>query len=137
GATGSGKSVGLNTMVLSILFSARPDEVKFLMIDPKMLELTVYDGIPHLWRPVITEPKAAARALVLAVREMERRYKFMAESGARNIETYNRKVAEVQGLLPFDAGAADSDYRYMSEEERLSAGETGLTGGPDARTPPS
>jgi DNA segregation ATPase FtsK/SpoIIIE, S-DNA-T family len=137
GATGSGKSVGLNTMVLSILFSARPDEVKFLMIDPKMLELTVYDGIPHLWRPVITEPKAAARALVLAVREMERRYKFMAESGARNIETYNRKVAEVQGLLPFDAGGADSDYRYMSEEERLSAGETALTGGPDARTPPS
>ena len=101
GATGSGKSVGLNTMILSILFGARPDEVKFLMIDPKMLELGDYEGIPHLWRPVITQPKAAARGLLLAVREMDRRYKLMAEHGTRNIETYNRTVTTAQGTLPF------------------------------------
>ncbi|HEY3196466.1 MAG TPA: DNA translocase FtsK [Nitrospirales bacterium] len=125
GATGSGKSVGLNTMILSLLFSARPDEVKFLMIDPKMLELTLYEGIPHLWRPVITEPKAAARGLLLAVREMERRYKMMAEYGARNIESYNRRVAEVQGLLPFHSETVSAEPpAYLSEEERLSAGES-------------
>jgi S-DNA-T family DNA segregation ATPase FtsK/SpoIIIE len=137
GATGSGKSVGLNTMILSLLFSARPDEVKFLMIDPKMLELALYEGIPHLWRPVITEPKAAARSLLLAVREMERRYKVMAERGARNIETYNRSVAEVQGVLPFQPESAMAEApQYLSEEERLSAGETTATAGPDPQTPP-
>jgi DNA segregation ATPase FtsK/SpoIIIE, S-DNA-T family len=137
GATGSGKSVGLNTMILSLLFSARPDEVKFLMIDPKMLELALYEGIPHLWRPVITEPKAAARGLLLAVREMERRYKMMAEHGARNIETYNRRVAAVQGLLPFPSEAAGAEPpAYLSEEERLSAGETtSLQAAP--QTPPA
>ena len=129
GATGSGKSVGLNTMILSLLFSARPDEVKFLMIDPKMLELALYEGIPHLWRPVITEPKAAARGLLLAVREMERRYKVMAERGARNIETYNRTVADVQGVLPFQPDSAMAQPPlYLSEEERLSAGETTAPG---------
>src|SRR5207247_709956 len=76
GATGSRKSVGLNTMIRSLLFTARPDEVKFLLIAPQMLELTVYEGIPHLWRPVITQPKAASRGLMLAVKEMGRRYKL-------------------------------------------------------------
>ncbi|OLB67498.1 MAG: hypothetical protein AUH96_07425 [Nitrospirae bacterium 13_2_20CM_2_61_4] len=138
GATGSGKSVGLNTMILSLLFSARPDEVKFLMIDPKMLELALYEGIPHLWRPVITEPKAAARGLLLAVREMERRYKVMAERGARNIETYNRTVADVQGVLPFQPENAMAEPPlYLSEEERLSAGETTAAAGPDPQTPPA
>ena len=138
GATGSGKSVGLNTMILSILFSARPDEVKFLMIDPKMLELADYEGIPHLWRPVITEPKAAARALLLAVREMERRYKVMAERGTRNIETYNRTVAQVQGVLPFQPEADPAEApTYLSEEDRLSAGETTNPCGLELSTPPS
>jgi S-DNA-T family DNA segregation ATPase FtsK/SpoIIIE len=143
GATGSGKSVGLNTMILSILFSARPDEVKFLMIDPKMLELTMYEGIAHLWRPVITEPKAAARGLMLAVKEMERRYKLMAEHGARNIDAYNRVVAEAQGVpppqpvdIPTEAEVvAGTEPEYLSEEDRLSVGET--TAGPDRKTPPT
>jgi len=138
GATGSGKSVGLNTMILSLLFSAPPREVKFLMIDPKMLELALYEGIPHLWRPVITEPKAAARGLLLAVREMERRYKVMAERGARNIETYNRNVAELQGVLPFEAESPTVQVaEYLSEEERLSAGETTSPGAAAPRTPPA
>src|SRR5437016_1990252 len=123
-------------MILSLLFSARPDEVKFLMIDPKMLELALYEGIPNLWRPVITEPKAADRGLLLAVREMERRYKGMAERGSRNIETYNRTVAEVQGVLPFQPESAMAEPPlYLSEEERLSAGETTAAAGPE--TPPA
>lgn len=147
GATGSGKSVGLNTMILSILFASRPDEVKFLMIDPKMLELPLYEGIPHLWRPVITDPKAAARGLMLAVREMERRYKLMAESGARNIETYNRAVAEAQGLTvsPSEtAGEAtevvagtEPEPAFLSEEDRLAAGESMVVTARDAKTPPA
>ncbi|MER3425024.1 MAG: cell division protein FtsK, partial [Nitrospiraceae bacterium] len=100
GATGAGKSVGLNTMLLSILFSARPDEVKLLLIDPKMLELQAYDGIPHLLRPVITDPKSAAPGLGWVVQEMERRYKLLAEAGVRNVDAYNRRVAEAQGVTP-------------------------------------
>ena len=86
GATGAGKSVSLNTMLLSLLFSARPDEVKLLLIDPKMLEFQTYDGIPHLLRPVITDAKSAARGLGWVVAEMERRYKLLAEAGVRNID---------------------------------------------------
>ena len=82
GATGAGKSVGLNCMLLNILFAAHPDEVKLLLIDPKVLELQVYDGIPHLIRPVVTDPKAAARGLTWAVQEMERRYRLLAEPTA-------------------------------------------------------
>ncbi|HEY5627530.1 MAG TPA: DNA translocase FtsK 4TM domain-containing protein, partial [Nitrospira sp.] len=96
GATGAGKSVGLNTMLISILLSARPNEVKLLLIDPKMLEFQTYDGIPHLLRPVITDPKSAARGLGWVVAEMERRYKLLAEAGVRNIDSYNRKVSGVQ-----------------------------------------
>jgi S-DNA-T family DNA segregation ATPase FtsK/SpoIIIE len=108
------------------------------MIDPKMLELALYEGIPHLWRPVITEPKAAARGLLLAVREMERRYKVMAERGARNIETYNRTVADVQGVLPFQTESAMAESPlYLSEEERLSAGETTAAAVRDPQTPPA
>lgn len=94
GSTGSGKSVGVNAMICSILFRAKPDEVKFIMIDPKMLELSIYDGIPHLIAPVVTNPKKAATALRWAVEEMERRYKLMTETGVRNIEGYNRFVVE-------------------------------------------
>ncbi len=92
GATGSGKSVGLNSIVLSLLYRSTPQEVKMLMIDPKMLELSAYEEIPHLLMPVITLPKEASNALKKLVFEMERRYRLLAESGARNIETYNKKL---------------------------------------------
>ncbi|GJL68454.1 MAG: DNA translocase FtsK [Nitrospirales bacterium] len=96
GATGSGKSVGLNCLLLNILFTAHPDEVKLLLIDPKVLELQVYDGVPHLIRPVITNPKEAARGLGWVVQEMERRYQVLAELGVRNIDAYNKKVTDSQ-----------------------------------------
>ena len=95
GATGSGKSVGLNSMIISLLYKATPDELKFIMIDPKMLELSVYEGIPHLLLPVVTDPKKAARALGWAVKEMERRYKLISSLGARNLKSYNEKVARL------------------------------------------
>ncbi len=93
GSTGSGKSVSINTMVLSLLYRATPDDVRLIMIDPKMLELSIYEGIPHLLLPVVTNPKKAALALNWAVREMERRYQLMADKGVRNIDGYNRKLA--------------------------------------------
>jgi S-DNA-T family DNA segregation ATPase FtsK/SpoIIIE len=99
GATGSGKSVGLNSMICSILINATPDEVKFIMIDPKMLELSVYDGIPHLIAPVVTHPKKAAAALHWAVEEMERRYRLLAEHGVRGIDGYNQ--AHPEQRLPY------------------------------------
>jgi len=92
GTTGSGKSVGLNAMVLSMLYNATPDEVRMIMIDPKMLELSVYEGIPHLLAPVVTDMKEAANALRWCVAEMERRYKLMAHMGVRNVAGFNRKV---------------------------------------------
>jgi S-DNA-T family DNA segregation ATPase FtsK/SpoIIIE len=95
GTTGSGKSVGINTMILSILYRMPPDQCRFIMIDPKMLELSVYDGIPHLLAPVVTDPKKAVVALKWAVREMETRYRAMSKLGVRNIEAYNTKVAEI------------------------------------------
>jgi S-DNA-T family DNA segregation ATPase FtsK/SpoIIIE len=96
GSTGSGKSVGINTMICSLLLNATPEEVKMIMIDPKMLELNMYDGIPHLIAPVVTNPKKAAAALQWAVSEMERRYKMMAESSVRNISGYNQMVEKLQ-----------------------------------------
>jgi S-DNA-T family DNA segregation ATPase FtsK/SpoIIIE len=96
GSTGSGKSVGINTMICSLLLNATPEEVKMIMIDPKMLELNMYDGIPHLIAPVVTNPKKAAAALQWAVSEMERRYKMMAESSVRNISGYNQLVEKLQ-----------------------------------------
>ncbi|WP_035587336.1 FtsK/SpoIIIE family DNA translocase [Hippea jasoniae] len=92
GATGSGKSVSINTMIISILYKARPDEVKFVMIDPKILELSIYDGIPHMMMPVVTDPKEAAAALSALINEMETRYKIMSEAGVRNIEGFNKKA---------------------------------------------
>ena len=94
GTTGSGKSVGINAMILSILFKATPEEVRLIMVDPKMLELSVYDGIPHLLTPVVTDMKEAASALRWCVEEMERRYRLMASLGVRNLAGYNTKVAE-------------------------------------------
>ena len=94
GTTGSGKSVGINTMLLSLLFKASPEQVKLILIDPKMLELSVYDGIPHLLTPVITDMKDAASGLRWCVGEMERRYKLMAALGVRNLAGYNRKIED-------------------------------------------
>jgi len=92
GTTGSGKSVGLNVMILSLLYKLRPDECKFIMIDPKMLELSIYDGIPHLLSPVVTDPNKAVVALKWAVSEMEERYRLMSSFAVRNISGYNEKV---------------------------------------------
>ncbi len=97
GATGSGKSICLNTMVLSFLYRTTPRQVKMVMIDPKMLELPVYEEIPHLLMPIITSPKDASDALKKIVFEMERRYRLLAETGSRNIETYNKKIKSAGG----------------------------------------
>jgi S-DNA-T family DNA segregation ATPase FtsK/SpoIIIE len=94
GTTGSGKSVAINTMILSLLYRLKPDQCRLIMIDPKMLELSVYDAIPHLLTPVVTDPKKAVVALKWAVREMEERYKKMSKLGVRNIDGYNARVAE-------------------------------------------
>ena len=94
GTTGSGKSVGINAMVLSLLYKTQPDQVRLIMIDPKMLELSVYEGIPHLLTPVVTDMKDAANSLRWCVAEMDRRYKLMAALGVRNIGGYNRKVKD-------------------------------------------
>ena len=92
GATGSGKSVAINVIITSILLKAKPSQVKMLMIDPKKVELSVYNGIPHLLSPVVSEPKKAARALGKVVGEMERRYELFAALGVRNLDGYNRMV---------------------------------------------
>src|SRR6202167_232602 len=94
GTTGSGKSVGINAMVLSLIYKATPEHVRMIMIDPKMLELSVYEGIPHLLSPVVTDMKQAANALRWCVAEMERRYQLMSALGVRNIGGFNRKVKE-------------------------------------------
>jgi S-DNA-T family DNA segregation ATPase FtsK/SpoIIIE len=96
GTTGSGKSVAINTMILSLVYRLRPDQCRLIMVDPKMLELSVYDGIPHLLTPVVTDPKKAVVALKWAVREMEERYKKMSKLGVRNIDGYNARLAEAR-----------------------------------------
>ena len=96
GTTGSGKSVAINTMILSLVYRLKPEQCRLIMVDPKMLELSVYDGIPHLLTPVVTDPKKAVVALKWAVREMEERYKKMSKLGVRNIEGYNARVAEAK-----------------------------------------
>jgi S-DNA-T family DNA segregation ATPase FtsK/SpoIIIE len=115
GATGSGKSVCLNAVITGLLFQHSPETLRMVMVDPKMLELSVYNGIPHLVMPVVTEPKKAARALRWGVSEMEKRYKLMATCGARNIAAYNEKVAA--GLVPGVPGAAGEEG---ARPERLS-----------------
>ena len=111
GTTGSGKSVGINAMVLSLLFKAKPDEVRMIMIDPKMLELSVYEGIPHLLCPVVTDMKEAANSLRWSVAEMERRYKLMAALKVRNLSGYNRKVAAAK-----EQGTPLRDPFYIRDE---------------------
>ncbi len=106
GATGTGKSVGLNSMIISLLYKATPEEVKFIMVDPKRIELSVYDGIPHLISPVVTDMKKATNALFWAVREMERRYELLANNGVRNILQYNELV-EKGGTKDAEEGEAE------------------------------
>jgi DNA segregation ATPase FtsK/SpoIIIE, S-DNA-T family len=118
GATGTGKSVSINAMILSILFKSSPQDVKFIMVDPKMLELTVYEDIPHLLVPVVTDPKKAAAALFWAMDEMDRRYRLMRDKGARNIDNYNR-------TLEREAGSKRSVIDLMEPE----ATEETLAGG--------
>jgi S-DNA-T family DNA segregation ATPase FtsK/SpoIIIE len=115
GATGSGKSVCLNAIITGLLFQHSPETLRMLMIDPKMLELSAYNGIPHLVMPVVTEPKRASRALRWAVSEMEKRYKLMATCGARHIAGYNEKVAA--GQVPAAPGTAGAE---AAPPERLS-----------------
>ena len=137
GATGSGKSVAINTMILSILYTATPKDVRLIMVDPKMLELSVYEGIPHLLLPVVTNPKKASLALKWAVEEMGRRYRLMADKGVRNIDSYNREllreekevaelqanavvtVEEVEDLVEADEAAMQE---FLAKEEQLEHG---------------
>ena len=116
GTTGAGKSVAINAMVLSILYKASPEQVRMIMIDPKMLELSVYDGIPHLLAPVVTDMKEAANALRWCVAEMERRYKLMAAVGVRNLAGFNRKVADAK-----KAGEPILDPLFHSEDPSAEA----------------
>ena len=124
GTTGSGKSVGINTMILSLLYRLSPEQCKFIMIDPKMLELSVYDGIPHLLAPVVTDPKKAVVALKWTVREMEERYKRMSKLGVRDIKGYNARVlqAEAKGealTRTVQTGFDRSTGRAIYEQEEM------------------
>jgi S-DNA-T family DNA segregation ATPase FtsK/SpoIIIE len=124
GTTGSGKSVAINTMILSLLYRLRPDQCRLIMVDPKMLELSVYDGIPHLLTPVVTDPKKAVVALKWAVREMEERYKRMAKLGVRNIDGYNQRLVEAKakGEEPtrtVHTGFDKETGKAIYEEEKL------------------
>ncbi len=137
GATGSGKSVAINTMILSLLYTSTPKDVRLIMVDPKMLELSIYEGIPHLLLPVVTNPKKASLALKWAVEEMVRRYKLMADKGVRNIDSYNREllreekevadlqahatvtVEEVEDLIDSEDAAIQE---YLAKDEQLEHG---------------
>lgn len=114
GTTGSGKSVAINAMILSLLYKAKPDQVRLIMIDPKMLELSVYEGIPHLLTPVVTDMKEAANALRWCVGEMERRYRLMAALGVRGITGYNRKIRDAE-----KAGSPIKDPLYQPESQAI------------------
>jgi S-DNA-T family DNA segregation ATPase FtsK/SpoIIIE len=124
GTTGSGKSVAINTMILSLLYRLRPDQCRLIMVDPKMLELSVYDGIPHLLTPVVTDPKKAVVALKWAVREMEERYKRMAKLGVRNIDGYNARLVEAKAkgeelTRTVHTGFDKETGKAIYEEEKL------------------
>jgi S-DNA-T family DNA segregation ATPase FtsK/SpoIIIE len=124
GTTGSGKSVAINTMILSLVYRLRPDQCRLIMVDPKMLELSVYDGIPHLLTPVVTDPKKAVVALKWAVREMEERYKKMAKLGVRNIDGYNQRLVEARNkgeelTRTVHTGFDKETGKAIYEEEKL------------------
>jgi S-DNA-T family DNA segregation ATPase FtsK/SpoIIIE len=130
GTTGSGKSVGVNAMLLSLLYKSTPEEVRLILVDPKMLELSVYDGIPHLLTPVITDMKDAANGLRWCVAEMERRYKLMAAMGVRNLAGFNRKISDA-----IKAGEPLKDPLFVPDEH-FEAGSEEATA-PDLETLPS
>ena len=124
GTTGSGKSVAINTMILSLVYRLRPDQCRLIMVDPKMLELSVYDGIPHLLTPVVTDPKKAVVALKWAVREMEERYKRMSKLGVRNIDGYNARLMEAKSkgeelTRTVHTGFDKETGKAIYEEEKL------------------
>ena len=124
GTTGSGKSVAINTMILSLVYRLRPDQCRLIMVDPKMLELSVYDGIPHLLTPVVTDPKKAVVALKWAVREMEERYKRMSKLGVRNIDGYNARLVEAKArgeelTRTVHTGFDKETGKAIYEEEKL------------------
>ena len=124
GTTGSGKSVAINTMILSLVYRLRPDQCRLIMVDPKMLELSVYDGIPHLLTPVVTDPKKAVVALKWAVREMEERYKKMSKLGVRNIDGYNARLVEASAkgeelTRTVHTGFDKETGKAIYEEEKL------------------
>jgi S-DNA-T family DNA segregation ATPase FtsK/SpoIIIE len=124
GTTGSGKSVAINTMILSLLYRLTPNQCRLIMVDPKMLELSVYDGIPHLLTPVVTDPKKAVVALKWAVREMEERYKRMSKLGVRNIDGYNARLADARGkgeelTRTVHTGFDKETGKAIYEEEKL------------------
>jgi S-DNA-T family DNA segregation ATPase FtsK/SpoIIIE len=124
GTTGSGKSVSVNTMILSLLYRLRPDECRLIMVDPKMLELSIYDGIPHLLTPVVTDPKKAVLALKWAVREMEDRYRKMSRLGVRNIDGYNSRVAAARRsgetiMISVQVGFDRSTGEPLNEEQEM------------------
>ncbi|MCA9538184.1 MAG: DNA translocase FtsK [Myxococcales bacterium] len=143
GTTGSGKSVGVNAMITSMLYRLTPEEVRFIMVDPKMLELSIYEGIPHLLLPVVTDPKKASMALKWAVDEMERRYEMMKDAGVRDLRGYNRKIermqaeAEAAGLraraAAVEAMADDED----DEDFGISDPGSAWSGGADGEEIPS
>ena len=127
GTTGSGKSVAVNGMITSILFSATPEEVRFIMVDPKQLELSIYEGIPHLLLPVVVDSKKAALALRWAVDEMERRYELLSKSGVRDISSYNAKIETANTLAAAMAtSAAQSPSKHGKRLKLLIAGEDGV-----------
>ncbi len=113
GSTGTGKSVAINAMIMSILYKATPDQVRLILVDPKRLELGNYDGVPHLFTPIITEPKLAANALRNAVREMERRLKLLAEKGVRNIDQYNKLFEDGDTMSLFGENAEEGPIPYI------------------------
>ena len=126
GSTGSGKSVMLNSMIMSILYKSTPDEVRMILVDPKRLELGLYEGIPHLLTPVITDPKKATNALRNAVLEMERRLKLLAAQGVRNIDQYNKKVRQL-------ANEPRSLFEEDEETERRGSAAAAVHPDPDRR----
>lgn len=119
GTTGSGKSVAVNSMIMSILLKSTPEEVRFIMVDPKMLELSIYEGIPHLLLPVVTDPKKAALALRWAVEEMERRYQLLSEAGVRNIAGYNKLVESSATEVKGTAGTPEAAPKKKSKPKKM------------------